>query len=48
MMQESEFVMHMPPPMHRAAMVGQYVHDSERILPPVSIENAPRREEFIV
>ena len=25
------FVMHMPPPVHGAAMVGQYIHDSERI-----------------
>lgn len=25
------FVMHMPPPVHGAAMVGQYIHDSELI-----------------
>lgn len=25
------FVMHMPPPVHGAAMVGQYIHDSEPI-----------------
>lgn len=25
------FVMHMPPPVHGAAIVGQYIHDSERI-----------------
>ena len=25
------FIMHMPPPVHGAAMVGQYIHDSEII-----------------
>ena len=25
------FIMHMPPPVHGAAMVGQYIHDSEMI-----------------
>lgn len=25
------FVLHMPPPVHGAAMVGKYIHDSERI-----------------
>lgn len=25
------FIMHMPPPVHGAAMVGQYIHDSELI-----------------
>lgn len=25
------FIMHMPPPLHGAAMVGQYIHDSEII-----------------
>lgn len=25
------FIMHMPPPVHGAAMVGQYIHDSEPI-----------------
>ena len=26
------FIMHMPPPVHGAAMVGQYIHDSELII----------------
>ena len=25
------FIMHMPPPVHGAAMVGQYIHDSKLI-----------------
>ena len=25
------FIMHMPPPVHGAAMMGQYIHDSEKI-----------------
>jgi len=25
------FIMHMPPPVHGAAMVGQFIHDSESI-----------------
>ena len=25
------FIMHMPPPVHGASMVGQYIHDSELI-----------------
>ena len=25
------FIMHMPPPVHGAAMVGQYIHDSKHI-----------------
>ena len=25
------FIMHMPPPVHGASMVGQYLHDSELI-----------------
>ena len=25
------FIMHMPPPVHGAAMMGQYVHDSKLI-----------------
>ena len=25
------FVMHMPPPVHGAAMVGQFIHDSQLI-----------------
>ena len=25
------FIMHMPPPVHGAAMMGQYIHDSSLI-----------------
>ena len=25
------FILHMPPPVHGAAMVGQYIHDSQLI-----------------
>ena len=25
------FILHMPPPVHGAAMVGQYIHDSKLI-----------------
>ena len=25
------FIMHMPPPVHGAAMMGQYIHDSKLI-----------------
>lgn len=25
------FVLHMPPPVHGAAMVGKFIHDSSRI-----------------
>lgn len=31
MKQEILFIMHMPPPVHGAAMVGQYIHDSKLI-----------------
>ncbi len=29
MKQKILFIMHMPPPVHGAAMVGQYIHDSK-------------------
>lgn len=31
MKQKILFIMHMPPPVHGAAMMGQYVHDSDLI-----------------
>lgn len=31
MKQKILFIMHMPPPVHGAAMVGQYIHDSKLI-----------------
>ena len=31
MKQEILFIMHMPPPVHGAAMVGKYIHDSKLI-----------------
>lgn len=31
MKQKILFIMHMPPPVHGAAMVGKYIHDSKLI-----------------
>ena len=31
MKQKILFIMHMPPPVHGAAMMGKYIHDSELV-----------------